>query len=87
MIRNLKHYSWQLIEEDGTIVAFDKKRNVSLVLSMAMADSFVRAYISFKTRKGISEKKALREKYQKRVEGMLERIEKLKSRKEVENVD
>lgn len=87
MIRNLKYYSWQLIEEDGTIVAFDKRNNISLVLSMAMADSFVRAYISFKTRQRINEKKVLREKYQKRVEGMLERIEKLKSRKEVENVD
>ena len=82
MIRNLKHYSWQLIEEDGTIVAFDKKRNVSLVLSMAMADSFVRAYISFKTRQRINEKKALREGYQKRMERMSERISQLKGRLE-----
>ena len=82
MIRNLKYYSWQLIEEDGTIVAFDKKRNISIVMSMAMADSFVRAYISFKTRKGINEKKALREGYQKRMERMSERISQLKGRLE-----
>ena len=82
MIRNLKHYSWQLIEEDGTIVAFDKKRNISLVLSMPMADSFVRAYISFKTRQRINEKKALRESYQKRMERMAERISQLRSKLE-----
>lgn len=87
MIRNLKYYSWQLIEEDGTVVAFDKKRNTSLVMSMAMADSFVRAYIGFKTRKGINEKKVLRERYQRRLERMSERLDKLKSKKEVKNVD
>jgi len=82
MIRNLKHYAWQFVEEDNTIVLIDKREKKTLVLSMAMADSFVRAYVSFKTRQRVNEKKALREGYQRRLEAVAERIGRLRVRLE-----
>lgn len=61
-VRNLKYYSW--IFDKGYVYLICKKVGGagSMRLSMPMADSFVRAYISFKNAQRINEKGFLKHK-------------------------
>ena len=80
MIRNLKYYKWVFDEKTNLVCLVDKRLVKTLVLNMTMVDSFVRAYIGFKTRQRTSEKRVLKEKHQKRIEKMLVQIEQLKDK-------
>ena len=78
MIRELKYYRW--IFDKGKVVLFDKRKNIGFPLNMLMADSFVRAWISFKNRQRVEEKDKLRlaarkqrEKYQARTKALREK--------------
>ena len=78
MIRNLKNYKW--VYGDGQIMLINKRNSESITLSMAMADSFVRAYISFKVRYNIEQRTLLREQLKRQREVNKVRVDKLKER-------
>lgn len=63
--RELKYYKWSF--EKNKVTLLEKRVNgEKMTLSMAMADSFVRAYISFKNNQRIEEKKSLADSYKTR---------------------
>ena len=77
MTRILKYYTWEY--ENGMVYLVCKKEGHQQVmkLSMAMADSFVRAYISFKTHQKIDERNAIHVRLNKKLDAKDVRIQKL----------
>lgn len=75
MIRELKYYRWEF--NNNKIILTNKRNGSNFVVSMAMADSFVRAYISFKTCQRNYEKDIVRKATNKRIDGYRGRIHKL----------
>jgi hypothetical protein len=81
--RELKDYKW--IFEKGTITLINKRNNNKMPLSLAKADSFVRAYISFKNRHRIEQSKrfhnmmtGMKSRYQERIDKLVRKIKSLK---------
>jgi len=84
--RSLKYYEWQL--ENGTVILFDKKLDHKTRLSLAMADSLMRAYISFKNTYRLQREADMRSGYKSRIEKLQIRLalSKLKiKKKEIKN--
>ena len=78
ILRHLKLYIWAFDIDKGTVILFDKKENITMTLPMNKADSFVRAYISFKNRERIEKCKELKTKLRSQREVFIARIAKLK---------
>ena len=66
--------------DNGSVILFDKKENNKMILTMDKVDSFVRAYISFKTRNRIEKCKELKVKLRLQREIHKERMAKLKAK-------
>lgn len=85
--RELKYYRWSY--ENGKITLLEKKTGKEMTILMAMADSFVRGYISFKNKNRIEQTKKAHDKIkktlEKKVEHLQAKVEKLSSRKEKKN--
>jgi len=76
MIRELKYFKW--VYDNQKITLVDKEKGKSMTLSMKMADSFVRAYISFKVKHNIEQKKLLRAALRVYKEANKEQVKNLK---------
>ena len=69
--RKLKYYEWSY--ENEKILLLDKKNKNIFELNMAMADSFVRAYISFKNNCRLEREAKLRKNFLARLQRLKER--------------
>lgn len=79
-IRELKYYKW--VFDNDKIILVNKKlgEKNSFILSMAMADSFCRAYISFKNKYRIEQTMKWKNILKKTKEANKQRVERLRNR-------
>lgn len=82
-VRELKYFKW--VFEKDKIVLVNKRENKSFILTMAMADSFSRAYISFKNKYRIEQVTKWKDLLKKTKELCQNRIEDLKNKNESKN--
>jgi hypothetical protein len=77
-VRELKYYKW--VFEKDKVILVNKKDNTSFILTMALADSFSRACISFRNKYRIEQVIKLRELSKKTKEFYRNKLETLKER-------